>query len=855
MNFNKILFWIIVILSSLLFSCQKEVSPPVSYFRSAWSSEKEIVRPWAGGEYWLNPLQAWEQKNGRLNVVASGGDRNCVLLTHELNGNGDYFAMEVSVENLVQNDTSGWAGFQIGLKGQFDDYRDDAVHGRGFCVGVANDGHLFIGNIKEKIKTEINSKKYHLEIKAKPKSKTEYFFALSYFHQNGEHTLETIAHKSWLKGLVALCSSEQMPDSVDLKNKKPWFHKVPELQKKAGGNTFHAFSNWMVTGDFFSTHEDRKFGPILWSQYTLSNNVLKLSVQFAPIGNDNKTVRLYMNGMQVQEAEINPLANNVVFKISDWDSKRNHDYQIAYYSKKRHREIYKGVINKEPIKEKIKVASLSCVDDRGFPHQDLVKNVKDHEADLFVFHGDQIYERVGGYGVERSSNLDYLRKWYIWGWSFRDLFLDKPVIIIPDDHDVFHGNLWGEAGKRANTALGWGYDSQDDGGYKEPPEFVNMVHRTQTGHLPDAFDPTPVSNNISVYYTNMNYGGISFAILGDRQWKSAPKNLLPDAQIENGWPQNKKWNAKTDAFHPDAELLGARQELFLENWAADWNNDIYFKAVISQSPFCNVATLPKDIYHDKYVPGLPRYKKGGYPPDDRPVADFDSNSWPQNKRNHAVKIIRKGFAVHLTGDQHLGSTGQYGVDEFGEGSFWVSTPAVSNLWPRRWFPAEMAKTGRAENDPRYVGDYEDGFGNKITVKAIANPYDIEREPDIVFDKAPGYSVIVFDKKNRNIEAAVWPRWSSPKNEKQDNQPFDGWPINIAQEHNYGKKVAGHLPELMVAADEYVQLYAQGSNELIYAIRPPAGNYRAKVFDENLSYKILKIKDGVVVEELNDLKIK
>ena len=75
-------------------------------------------------------------------------------------------------------------------------------------------------------------------------------------------------------------------------------------------------------------------------------------------------------------------------------------------------------------------------------------------------------------------------------------------------------------------------DAQDAGGYKMPPEWVNMVQRTQTSHLPDPFDATAVEQGIGVYYCNMNYAGISFAIIEDRKFKSAPKMLLPDAKVQ-----------------------------------------------------------------------------------------------------------------------------------------------------------------------------------------------------------------------------------------------------------------------------------------------------------------------------------
>jgi len=60
--------------------------------------------------------------------------------------------------------------------------------------------------------------------------------------------------------------------------------------------------------------------------------------------------------------------------------------------------------------------------------------------DLLAFVGDQFYESSGGYGVLRGplepAILDYLRKWYLHGWTWRELTRDRPSISIPDDHDV-----------------------------------------------------------------------------------------------------------------------------------------------------------------------------------------------------------------------------------------------------------------------------------------------------------------------------------------------------------------------------------------------------------------------------------
>jgi hypothetical protein len=67
---------------------------------------------------------------------------------------------------------------------------------------------------------------------------------------------------------------------------------------------------------------------------------------------------------------------------------------------------------------------------------------------------------------------------------------------------VFHGNLWARNGRAIPNADG---DDFSAGGYVMPPEWVNAVHRTQTGHLPDPPDPAPMEQGISVYFTDMLY--------------------------------------------------------------------------------------------------------------------------------------------------------------------------------------------------------------------------------------------------------------------------------------------------------------------------------------------------------------
>jgi alkaline phosphatase D len=37
--------------------------------------------------------------------------------------------------------------------------------------------------------------------------------------------------------------------------------------------------------------------------------------------------------------------------------------------------------------------------------------------------------------------LDFLRKWYPFGWSFRDILGNTPSVCQTDDHDMYQGNI------------------------------------------------------------------------------------------------------------------------------------------------------------------------------------------------------------------------------------------------------------------------------------------------------------------------------------------------------------------------------------------------------------------------------
>ncbi len=837
---HRTIFTISILFLGLLFTLGCKTSNEDNNFASDFSSSKE--RNWIGPEYWSNPLQDWQIKDGELQCLVSDKNRNIHLLTKKLDSTKGDLTMEVDFkihQIIASENNEDWIGFSIGSKGEFNDYRDSAIFGKGLNLGISTNGNLFIDSIQNNTPNkniqDLITKGAVLQVNISPTEKGNEI-TLSLKDKNTNETLQktekTLDASYDLSGDLVLVSHYNLKKSN------------PNRSEKSV-----SFKNWKISGSKISTHKEYTFGPILFSQYTLSRNTLKLTAQMAPVILNEEKVQLQIQKNNTWETiattSIDEDARTATFKITDWIADTDIPYRISYNIDKgnnpKEAHYWEGTIRKDPIdKEEFVVAGFTGNDHLGFPNSDITKQVAYHNPDLLFFSGDQIYEPNGGYGAQRSphdkATLDYLRKWYMYGWAFRDLMKDRPTISITDDHDVYHGNIWGSGGKPTPKDFGQGAKAQDAGGYKMPPRWVNMVEKTQTSHLPDPFDPTPVEQGIGTYYTGMDYGGISFAVIEDRKFKSAPKGLLPNADIRNGWVYNKQFDIKKEGDVEGAILLGERQLKFLNHWVSDWSEQTSMKMLLSQTIFANVATLPEEAMSGAIIPKLRIMNKGDYAENDRPVSDLDSNGWPQSGRNEAVKIIRKGFAVHLAGDQHLGSTVQYGVDDWDDSGFALCVPSISNHWPRRWYPLKEGKN-RNPNKPRYTGGFEDGFGNKMTVHAVSNPTFTNKKPSRLHDRATGYGIVRLNKNTRNITMECWPRLANPENGNADQ--YDGWPVTIKQEQNYGKQAAAFLPELNISGldNPVVQVIDETTKEIVYTLRIQGNTYKPKVFDTSHIYTI------------------
>lgn len=528
---------------------------------------------------------------------------------------------------------------------------------------------------------------------------------------------------------------------------------------------------------------------ICFALYTVEEGILKLSTQLYPLKDGESrevSLRLQENGQwkTIDQAKVDEVGWMTTFRVEDWDAARSVPYRLTHPGG----ASFEGLIRRDPVdQEEIVVAAFTgnSNSDRSM-RPDIVKNIKTLDPDLLFFSGDQSYD-----------HRNHLAAWLLFGRQFGEIINDRPTITIPDDHDVGQGNLWGEGGKVSK--LGGGAD----GGYIMPPDYVNMVQRAQTAHLPDPYDPRPIKQGITVYYTSLNVGGVDFAIIEDRKFKTGPAGLIPQQGPRPDHINDPTYDRESVDV-PEARLLGERQLYFLHEWGKDWKNT-QMKAVLSQTIFAGGAHI-----------------HGGHK--GRLLADLDSNGWPQSGRNRALEEIRRCFAMHIAGDQHLATVIHHGVNSWEDAIYSFCVPSIVNYYGRWWWPLEDPMKHDPENPLPFTGRFYDGLGNKLTMHAYANPTTENHN-------AAGFGLVRFHKPSRKIKIECWPRHVDVTD--PEVKQFSGWPVVIEQQENYAREPLAFLPKLIVRGmkDPVVQVYDEYLREVVYTIRIRGNEWRPKVFKE------------------------
>jgi hypothetical protein len=110
----------------------------------------------------------------------------------------------------------------------------------------------------------------------------------------------------------------------------------------------------------------------------------------------------------------------------------------------------------------------------------------------------------------------------------------------------------------------------------------------------------------------------------------------------------------------------------------------------------------------------------------------------------------------------------------------------------------------------YTGDFFDGFGNRITVHAAANPRATGLEPSIIRDRVTGYGIVTFDKQRELIRIECWPRHINPSTGRGQ---YEGWPISIGRDDGDGRTPLDFLPTVEV----------RGMNDAVVEVRNMDGD--------------------------------
>jgi hypothetical protein len=193
----------------------------------------------------------------------------------------------------------------------------------------------------------------------------------------------------------------------------------------------------------------------------------------------------------------------------------------------------------------------------------------------------------------------------------------------------------------------------------------------------------------------------------------------------------------------------------------------------------------------------------------------------------------------ICGDQHLGSLVHHGVEEWRDSGYSFCVPSIANLYLRWWKPLEEGKNV-TEGMPKYTGDYLDGFANKITVWAAANPDAKPKTHNKLTTRAAGWGVIKFNRKSRKITMECWPR--NVDITDPASKQYLGWPKTVTQESNYGRKPAAYLPTLKIVsnANPVVQIIDESDGAIVYTLRINGNSFRPKVFkDGKYTIKVIQ----------------
>jgi hypothetical protein len=323
-------------------------------------------RVWLGGEFWANPMEDWQVAEGGAECRSLGGNRSIHSLTHQITDPEKGFTLSVQVSQLEVRGKDNGAGFRIGVRSELNEYRSNCFVARGINAGVA-DGQLLLGP-KTGPLAAANPKSIDLLLTGIANG-AEATLTLEARSADSGASLGKLIHTvpaNSLLGNVALVSNYG-PDGPQNAAKG-----APKMVSQ--GRSRYRFTEWKMTGGAFTINPAQRFGPLLWSMYSLTDSrtpegfVMKISALTGPMGrDDSQVVELHVRRdgawQSLGEAKLDPDAWVATFRIPHWDEKKATPYKLVYREKHRDGTVtpdeWTGTILANPVGRPLRMAAMT----------------------------------------------------------------------------------------------------------------------------------------------------------------------------------------------------------------------------------------------------------------------------------------------------------------------------------------------------------------------------------------------------------------------------------------------------------------------------------------------------------------